>query len=183
VAYLALFISLGGTSYAAVSLAKNSVLSKHIKNGQVKRVDLAANAVNSAKVGDGTLLAQDFAPGQLPKGEKGDTGAAGAAGATNVVMRVAEGSASGGGNNAPFDTTTGKWTGDGGAGATFVFCNEGERVVGGGYTSEGRGFIVTENAPYPAANGAAPIGWLVEVVSTTNEASPALKPWVLCAKP
>jgi hypothetical protein len=30
--------------------------------------------VNSAKVGDGSLLAQDFAPGQLPQGEKGDPG-------------------------------------------------------------------------------------------------------------
>lgn len=80
IACIALFVALGGTSVAAVTLAKNSVLSKHIKNGQVKTADLGASAVNSSKVGDGSLLAQDFAAGQLPsgaqgaQGPKGDTG-------------------------------------------------------------------------------------------------------------
>ncbi|MEX2032718.1 MAG: hypothetical protein WEA81_07610 [Dehalococcoidia bacterium] len=74
---LALFVALGGTSFAAVALTKNSVRSQHIKNGQVKRVDLGTNAVTSAKVLDASLLAQDFAQGQLPAGPKGDTGAAG----------------------------------------------------------------------------------------------------------
>jgi hypothetical protein len=77
VALISLFVALGGTSFAAVTLTRNSVLSKHIKNGQVKRADLGANAVSSAKVLDASLLAQDFAAGQLPKGEKGDTGARG----------------------------------------------------------------------------------------------------------
>jgi hypothetical protein len=112
VACISLFIGLGGTSFAAVTLAKNSVLSKHIKNGQVKTADLGTNAVNSAKVGDGSLLAQDFAAGQLPpgaqgavgpagpqgaqgpqgpKGDKGDTGATGEAGPpgpTEVLIRA-----------------------------------------------------------------------------------------------
>jgi hypothetical protein len=74
VACLALFIALGGTSFAAVALTRNSVLSKHIKNGQVKRADLGADAVNSSKVAAGSLLAGDFAAGQLPRGEKGDKG-------------------------------------------------------------------------------------------------------------
>lgn len=77
VACMSLFIALGGTSFAAIALTKNSVLSKHIKNGQVKRADLATGAVNSAKVGDASLFAQDFAPGQLPKGEQGERGPAG----------------------------------------------------------------------------------------------------------
>lgn len=71
---------LGGSAVAAVQLSKNSVRSRHIKNGQVKGVDLGAGAVNSRKVKDRSLLAQDFAPGQLtpgPKGEKGDPGANG----------------------------------------------------------------------------------------------------------
>src|SRR5688500_13584798 len=46
VAYLALFVALSGTSYAAVTLSKNSVRSSHIKNGQVKRADLADRAVD-----------------------------------------------------------------------------------------------------------------------------------------
>ena len=39
-ATMAVFIALGGTSYAAVQLANNSVRSKHIVNGQVKGADL-----------------------------------------------------------------------------------------------------------------------------------------------
>ena len=73
-ATLALFVALGGSSYAAVKLAANSVSSKHIKNGQVKTADLGGNSVLSTKVKDGSLLASDFAPGQLPKGDQGPPG-------------------------------------------------------------------------------------------------------------
>ena len=44
VALLALFLALGGTSYAAVTLPANSVGSTQIKDGQVQKSDLAANA-------------------------------------------------------------------------------------------------------------------------------------------
>jgi hypothetical protein len=57
----AVFIALGGTSYAAVKLANNSVKSRHIANGQVKRADLARNAVDSSKVADGSLTKGDLA--------------------------------------------------------------------------------------------------------------------------
>ncbi len=79
IAYLALFIALGGTSYAAVKLPKNSVGAKQIKK----------NAVTSSKVKNGSLRAKDFPTGELPagpagakgdKGDKGDTGPAGAPG-------------------------------------------------------------------------------------------------------
>jgi hypothetical protein len=65
---LALFVALGGSSYAAISLSKNSVKSKHIGKGQVKRSDLGKNAVNSAKVADYSLRVADFKRGQLPAG-------------------------------------------------------------------------------------------------------------------
>ena len=81
VSLIALFVALGGTSVAAVTLKRNSVRSAHIKNAQVKNPDLGPNAVDSTKVGDGALLAQDFAPGQLPQGEKGEKGEKGDQGA------------------------------------------------------------------------------------------------------
>lgn len=77
VALLALFIALAGSSYAAISLSRNSVQSKHIVDGQVKRSDLGKNAVTSAKVADLSLLAKDFKAGQLPAGERGPQGATG----------------------------------------------------------------------------------------------------------
>ncbi len=70
VAYLALFVALGGTSYAAFRLPKNSVGTKQLKNG----------AVTAAKVKKGTLKGVDFAKGQIPDGPRGLTGATGPAG-------------------------------------------------------------------------------------------------------
>src|SRR5690348_7635233 len=71
VATLALFIALGGASYAAVKIPKNSVGTKQLKK----------NAVNSSKVKNKSLLASDFKPGQIPRGPVGPTGSAGIAGA------------------------------------------------------------------------------------------------------
>lgn len=70
ISLIALFVALGGSSYAAIKLPKNSVGNKQIKK----------NAVTSAKVKDASLLAKDFKAGQLPQGAKGETGATGARG-------------------------------------------------------------------------------------------------------
>jgi hypothetical protein len=59
VATLALFLVLGGGAYAVVIAPKNSVVSKSIKNGQVKTRDLAANSVNGAKVAADSLTGAD----------------------------------------------------------------------------------------------------------------------------
>ena len=80
VGLLALFIALGGTAYAAVALEKNSVRSRHIAPGQVKRSDIGRNAVRSGKVANGSLHGVDFAAGELPAGPTGATGATGPAG-------------------------------------------------------------------------------------------------------
>jgi hypothetical protein len=79
-ATVALFVALGGSSYAAVRLARNSVGSLQIKNRQVKRVDIARGAVDSSRVADGSLLGRDFKAGELPRGPAGPPGAQGAQG-------------------------------------------------------------------------------------------------------
>jgi hypothetical protein len=75
VAYLALFAALSGTSYAAVKLGRNAV----------KTPNIAPNAVTSAKVRNGSLLAADFKAGQLPAGARGDAGPAGPTGAPGAT--------------------------------------------------------------------------------------------------
>jgi len=67
VALLALLVALGGTSYAAFKLPKNSVGGKQLKK----------NSVTSAKVKNHSLKGTDFANGSLPAGPKGATGATG----------------------------------------------------------------------------------------------------------
>lgn len=77
VALLALSIALGGTSYAATKLARNSVGEKQIKNNAVTGNKIRANAVTSAKVKDRSLVARDFQANSLPAGPRGATGATG----------------------------------------------------------------------------------------------------------
>lgn len=58
---LALFVALGGVSYAAVKLPAASVGTKQLKKG----------AVTSSRVRDGSLRMADFKAGQLPRGLAG----------------------------------------------------------------------------------------------------------------
>lgn len=70
VACIALALALGGVGYAAVRLPANSV----------GTLQLRANAVNSSKVANGSLLRADFRSGQIPAGPAGPRGPAGPAG-------------------------------------------------------------------------------------------------------
>ena len=69
-ATVALVVALSGTSYAAITLPKNSVGNRQLKS----------NAVTSGKVKNRTLLERDFKRGELPSGARGQTGAQGAKG-------------------------------------------------------------------------------------------------------
>jgi hypothetical protein len=92
VAYLALFVALGGTGYAAITLPANSVGTKQLKKRAVTGKKIRRNAVTSAKVKDASLLGKDFAAGQLPagpKGDKGETGAPGTPGAPGEAAAFA----------------------------------------------------------------------------------------------
>ena len=60
----AVFLALGGVSYAAITLPKNSVAGKHIKK----------SAVASSDVKDGSLARSDFKAGVLPSSLSGANG-------------------------------------------------------------------------------------------------------------
>ena len=69
VSVIAVFIALGGASYAAVNLPRNSVGAKQLKG----------NSVNSNKVKNFSLRANDFKRGQIPSGPTGPVGPPGPA--------------------------------------------------------------------------------------------------------
>ena len=69
-ASLALFLALGGVSWAAATLPRNSVGAKQIKT----------SAVRSSEVKDQSLKAHDFAPGTLTQGPQGPQGSQGVPG-------------------------------------------------------------------------------------------------------
>jgi hypothetical protein len=86
VSVLALFVALGGTSYAAITIT-----GRNVKNSSLTGKDVKNSSLASADVKNRSLLAADFKTGQLPagpqgaqgsqgpQGAKGDTGAAGTA--------------------------------------------------------------------------------------------------------
>jgi hypothetical protein len=93
VGYLALFVALGGVSYAALTVTGSNVkdgslTGRDIKNNSVSGGDLKNNSVGSRDIKDGNLLASDFKPGELVaggQGPRGDTGATGNTGPTGAA--------------------------------------------------------------------------------------------------
>jgi hypothetical protein len=171
---IAVFIALGGASYAAVNLPKNSVGTKQLKGKSVGKKQLKGNSVNSNKVKNFSLQANDFKKGQIPSGptgpvglpgEDGQMGATGATGvtgrqgdkgnpgATNVSARYGPGSALVGAGQQTSDTAS---------------CNPGEVATGGGYFLTGN---ATHSRVYNnLAEGAAeaPTQWMVSVYNDSD---------------
>ena len=91
VSLVALFVALGGTSYAVATgsidsreLKNNTVGSKDLRNDSVRGKDIRNGTVRSRDVGNSSLRAEDFAPGQLPQGAQGPQGPAGVVGNLSV---------------------------------------------------------------------------------------------------
>jgi hypothetical protein len=174
IAWLALFVALGGTSYA-ITLPRNSVKEANIATGAVKARQIAANAagrseiatngvggaeiarsavnqdeisdgaVASSEVADGTLQAKDLATGQLPSGPTGAAGAAGVAGLERI-----EAASTQTGNESPK--------------AADAACPGGKRALGGGFFFGGAN-ADTATAVSSRPNGSAD-GWSVTARGT-----------------
>ena len=159
VACIALVVALGGASYAAVAIPKNSIGTTQLRKKAVTGSRLAANAVTGQAVKNGTLMAADFKPGEVPAGApgvqgpagpkgdagpagpKGDAGAAGAAGAAGLsgLEQVTVDSAS--------DSSSPK--------TVFVTCPGAKKVisVGGTIYSAGGGIHLIWNSPVSSNAG------------------------------
>jgi hypothetical protein len=136
VGLVALFVALSGSSYAAVTLHKNSVTSTTIRDGSIRLADLnksirpsKSNKLFRAAVVDtvtdptsGVTIHVQSEPGIVgPQGAAGSAGAQGPSGTAVVTQREAFGPTVGVGEH---------------TGAT-ASCEPGEKLVGGGTKFEG----------------------------------------------
>lgn len=178
-ALLALFVALGGTSYATVvNVPRNSVGTPELKRNAVKAAKIAPNAVRTGHVLDGSLLSADFKPGQIPqgpKGDKGDKGDRGDAGATNVVVRTQSPCP----NGLPTNVHC----------VTIPRCEAGERAVGGGAGMTGNLGDEELQQSYPleadgtaAETGDTPVGWVAIIENKANSVQIPIG-YVVCARP
>ena len=63
---VALFLSLGGISYAATQLPKNSVGSKQLKKNSVTAAKIKKQTITAAKIKNGTLSGTQITPVASP---------------------------------------------------------------------------------------------------------------------
>jgi hypothetical protein len=105
IATVALFVALGGTSYAALTitgknikngtvtgsdLKNESVTGRDIDNGSLSGSDVRAGSLTSSDLADGTLTAADFKAGELPAGARGLTGPPGPGAFADAVVRTTD---------------------------------------------------------------------------------------------
>ena len=182
-AYLALFIALGGNSYAAAKLPKNSVGASQIK----------ANGVGTSEVKNGSLRKVDFRSSELTvvpagaqgskgdKGDKGDRGLQGERGSTGAVA-----SATTRFSQHPSDLAAGS------SATLTVFCPDGQVAIGGGIRGDAQdseATTVTSTRPSasaastnPPADGETFHGWRGTVVHNAGSAATGIRPeiWAIC---
>jgi hypothetical protein len=96
IACVALFVALGGTSYAATKLAANSVGSKQIKSNAVTTAKIKNGAVTTAKIKGGAVTSAGLAGGAVGTAAIADGAVAGAKLADGAVAgaKLADGSVS-----------------------------------------------------------------------------------------
>ena len=162
VGLIALFVALGGTSYAAVNLPKGSVGTTQLKDSAVTAQKLKANAIGSDKVKDGSLLAKDFKAGQLPAGPAGGTGPAGPQGPQGVPGPQGAPGVSG------YEIVTGPdvTVPEGASAYSSATCPDGKQVIGGGYEVPSSTGVET-NRSGPSNGGKS---WFVRVTNNTGAA-------------
>src|SRR5215208_4963080 len=95
-ATVAVFIALGGTSYAVTQLPRNSVGAKQIRSNAVGTSELAKSAVRSRSITDRSIGVRDLSLGARSslrgqQGPRGPVGPAGPAAATFGVVAKSNG--------------------------------------------------------------------------------------------
>jgi hypothetical protein len=169
VGLLALFVALGGTSYAAAALPRNSVGPKQLRPNAVRTGDIKAGAVTLAKIKPSARAALRGATG--PRGPQGPRGPAGTF--SGVTIRFAE-----------FMVTAGSMSGQ-----EQADCAPGEVALGGGVGFPGSPSSddhVLYSAPSVTGSaqpsqGGTPTNWQGTIYNSLPGDQPA-RVYVVCAR-
>jgi hypothetical protein len=192
-ATLALFLALGGSSYAAITISgqnvRNGTLTgSDLKNESVKGRDVDNGSLTGSDLKNGSLLAADFKAGELPSGPagpqgapgpQGDIGPQGPSGASNVVARRIN-------RNLPAPDS-GEVTIE----TAVASCEPGERAVGGGagITNILEGFSLmimsepVEDDGSPPEDGDVATKWRAVGVNSDVSNPQTMNVHVLCVSP
>jgi hypothetical protein len=185
IAALAVLALLGSTGPAAARLPRSSITARELAPKSVGRSKLQSGAVGSAEVADHSLLAIDFAPGQLPAGPVGATGPPGPPGPQGVPGQT--------GSPGP----PGPPGGPGGLGhirylfspdtpiahgvgysSRVIYCPLGEYPTGGGGVSQNHVAVMVESRPY--LNNPNPNGWIVGFRNDSTTTDDIFQSYAVC---
>ena len=204
VAYLALFVALSGSAYAAATISgadirnnsvtgadirqnsltgddvrQNSITGEDVRQSSITASDIRQSTVTGGDIRDGTLAAEDFKAGTLLKGDPGAPGVKGDTGAPGAN----------GATNVTLVTSEAVVVNTL-QNSALATCPAGQRATGGGIGSNNaNGVNVNQSGPVDsqlnfdlADTGDVPIGWFGRAQST-GQGDTTLYVYAICASP
>jgi hypothetical protein len=149
-ATLALFVALGGTSYAVKQLGSGD-----IRDNSIRSRDVRDNSLGTGDIHNRSLMARDFRRGQLPKGRRGKAGLRGSRGLRGLRGKTGKTGAAGVSGMTLVSTDTAADSNDK---AGTAQCPRGKRALGGGATLKS-GPPANVALGHSAPSGSPPTGW------------------------
>ena len=156
---MALFIALGGSAFAALTIngadvVDGSLTGRDIRNGSLGHADLKDQlAVTSRR-----------------RGRRGARGPRGRPGVTRVIVREGPPTACVGTNCSTLETTN------------TAVCESGQQVIGGGAAAPQNAALVA-SGPSPTTSGSTPTAWEARARAFQGALQEKPQVWALCASP
>jgi hypothetical protein len=171
VALIALFVALGGTSYAAIKLPKNSVGPKQLKNNAVTGSKIKNGAVTAAKINTSGLTVPNATHATSADSATNATNATHATSATTATSATSATTAASLAG-AHYVSSSAFTNGANSQNTGTVVCPAGTFVVGGGAFGSSGGEQQAINTSIPIASSSpVPNAWRVDMNNASSNAA------------